>query len=195
VTQSSEAEIKRIVRKIDRRIIPLLWVTYGIQLIDKSGIGTYATFGLRTDLHLVGQQYAWLTTAFYLSYMVFQLPFTTLIQRFPMGRSLSILIILWGVVTICIGFAQNFAQILAMRILLGMLESCVSSGFILTIASWYTTREHASRSLAFTTGDSGVLILANFIMYGFGSINFSHPNLEVWRYMAYVSKSPAQPWI
>ncbi|KAK6373508.1 hypothetical protein LTS17_008000 [Exophiala oligosperma] len=178
VSHTSEVEINRIVRKIDPRIIPLLWVTYGIQLIDKSGIGTYATFGLRKDLHLVGQQYAWLTTAFYLSYMVFQLPFTTLIQRFPMGRTLPILIMLWGVVAICIGFAQNFAQILAMRILLGMLESCVSSGFILTIASWYTTREHASRSLAFTTGNSGVLIVANFIMYGFGSITFSHPDQE-----------------
>jgi ACS family allantoate permease-like MFS transporter len=183
-----DIETKKLVRKIDRHIVPLLWFTYGIQLIDKSGIGTYATFGLSDDLGLVGQQYAWLTTAFYLSYMVFQLPFTMLIQRFPMGRTLSILIILWGAVTICIGFAQNFAQIMAMRILLGMLESCVSAGFVLIIGSWYTTREHASRSLLFTTGDSGLLIIANLIMYGFGSITNSQPELQVWRYMAYVSQ-------
>ncbi len=187
IPQDDEAA-KKLVSKIDRHILPLMWFVYGIQLTDKSSIGTQATFGLRGDTHLVGQQYAWLTTAFYLSYLVFQLPFMILLQRFPMGRMLSILVILWGVIVLCIGFAQNFAQLMALRILLGMFECCVSAGFILMVGSWYTTREHASRSLAFTTGDAGFLIFANLIMYGLGSISYSHPEQQTWRYMSYVSR-------
>ena len=64
---------KKLVRKIDRYIVPLLFLCesglgvelttgYGVQYLDKIGIASGVAFGLKKDLHLVGQDYSWLST-------------------------------------------------------------------------------------------------------------------------------------
>lgn len=55
----TEDEYKKLLRKIDRYLLPLMWFCYGIQQTDKTSIGTQAIFGLIEDTNLVGQQYSW----------------------------------------------------------------------------------------------------------------------------------------
>lgn len=62
--QYSEEQYSKLRRKADFYLLPLMWLCYGIQQTDKTAIGTQATFGMRADTHLVGQQYSWLTTIF-----------------------------------------------------------------------------------------------------------------------------------
>lgn len=134
----------------------------------------------------MGQQYAWLTTIFYLTYMFFEFPSNVMLQRYKMGRTLSIYMLCWGVVVLCIGFAQNFTQLITLRALQGVFECCISPGFILVIGSWYTTREHASRSLVFQSANAGFGIISNLILYGIGSLQDQRgPDFQAWRYMSY----------
>ncbi len=58
-------EAKRVLRKIDWHILPLLMFTYMMQYLDKSSINFASVYGLQTGTHLVGQQYAWLSSIFY----------------------------------------------------------------------------------------------------------------------------------
>lgn len=58
-TDYTDAEYKKLLRKIDRFLLPLMWFCYGIQQTDKTSIGTQAIFGLIEDTNLVGQQYSW----------------------------------------------------------------------------------------------------------------------------------------
>ncbi|KAH8885587.1 MFS general substrate transporter [Thozetella sp. PMI_491] len=162
-----------------------MWLCYGIQQTDKTSIGTQATFGLRTDTGLVGQQYSWLTTIFYITYMCFEFPSNLLLQRWMMGRTLSIYMLCWGVVVLCIGFAQNFTQLITLRALQGMFECCISPGFILVVGSWYTTREHASRALVFQSANAGFGIISSLVLYGIGSKQYQDPSFQAWRYMSY----------
>lgn len=109
-----------------------------------------------------------------LAYMCFEFPSNVILQRYKMGRTLSIYMICWGVVVLCIGFgesllklrlicfllltshlAQNFTQLVALRALQGFFECCISPGFILVVGSWYKTREHASRALVFQSANAG----------------------------------------
>ncbi|KAI3398730.1 hypothetical protein diail_8596 [Diaporthe ilicicola] len=184
--QYTEEEYKALKRKMDRYLLPLMWLCYGIQQTDKTSLGTQATFGIQEDTNLVGQQYAWLTTVFYLTYMCFEFPSNIVLQRYKMGRTLSLYMICWGVVVLCIGFAENFTHLVTLRALQGMFECCISPGFILVIGSWYTTREHASRSLVFQSANAGFGIISSLILYGIGSIqNHRGPEFEAWRYMSY----------
>ncbi|KAI1372567.1 MFS general substrate transporter [Hypoxylon crocopeplum] len=182
----TEDQYKQLKRKADRYLLPLMWLCYGIQQTDKTSISTQATFGLRTDTGLVGQQYSWLTTIFYITYMCFEFPSNIILQRYLMGRTLSCYMICWGVVVLCIGFAQNFTQLITLRALQGMFECCISPGFILVIGSWYTTREHASRSLVFQSANAGFGVIASLILYGIGSVQHTRgPEFQAWRYMSY----------
>ncbi|KAI1404273.1 MFS general substrate transporter [Hypoxylon fuscum] len=184
--QYTEEQYKALKRKADRYLLPLMWLCYGIQQTDKTSIGTQATFGLRTDTGLVGQQYSWLTTAFYLTYMCFEFPSNIILQRYLMGRTLSCYMLCWGIVVLCIGFAHNFTQLVALRALQGMFECCISPGFILVVGSWYKTREHASRSLVFQSANAGFGIISNLVLYGIGSVQYRRgPEFQAWRYMSY----------
>lgn len=58
--QVDAAELKRVLRKIDFRIIPILFVTYMLQYLDKNSINFASVYHLKEDTHLVGQDYSWL---------------------------------------------------------------------------------------------------------------------------------------
>lgn len=51
-----DAAARRILRKIDWHIIPLLFVTYVFNFMDKTILSSAAVFGLKDDNHLVGQR-------------------------------------------------------------------------------------------------------------------------------------------
>lgn len=40
---------KRVVRKIDMRLVPLLFITYGLNFMDKTILSSASVFGLRND--------------------------------------------------------------------------------------------------------------------------------------------------
>jgi hypothetical protein len=59
---ASPDEYKRVLRKIDYRIIPILFVTYMLQYLDKNSINFSSVYGLQKGTHLRGQDYSWLGT-------------------------------------------------------------------------------------------------------------------------------------
>lgn len=48
-----------------------------------------AILGLRTDLHLVGQDYSWASSIFYFGYLIASGIVAVLIVRLPVGRFMS----------------------------------------------------------------------------------------------------------
>lgn len=62
--QYTKEEYHKLKRKVDKYLLPLMWICYGIQQTDKTALGTQAIFGLRQDTGLKGQEYSWLTTIF-----------------------------------------------------------------------------------------------------------------------------------
>lgn len=59
-------QLKRLVRKIDLTIAPLLAAVYFLQFLDKTTLSYTAVMGIRTDTHLKGQDYSDLSMLFYI---------------------------------------------------------------------------------------------------------------------------------
>lgn len=55
-------EAKKVLRKIDLRIVPVLFIIYLLQYLDKNGINYAAVYGLEEGTHLQGQDYSWLSS-------------------------------------------------------------------------------------------------------------------------------------
>lgn len=66
-------QLKRLVRKIDFTIAPLLACVYFLQFLDKTTLSYTAVMGIRADTHLVGQDYSNLSMLFYVG-MDFSVP-------------------------------------------------------------------------------------------------------------------------
>ncbi|ESK81007.1 major facilitator superfamily transporter [Moniliophthora roreri MCA 2997] len=177
----TEEQYRRILRKIDRYLLPLMWVAHGVQQADKVSISTQAVFGLREDTGLVGQQFPWLSTIFYLSYMTFELPSSYMMQRVSVGKTLAVLMFLWGIIVFCIGFARNFTHLMVLRFLQGAFECTISPSFLLIVATWYKTQEHTLRSMIWGTANSGMIIITNLCTYAIGDHAEKHGGLAAWK--------------
>lgn len=51
----SPQETKRLVRKIDRKLLPLLCLLYLLSFLDRTNIGNAKLASLESDLHMVGK--------------------------------------------------------------------------------------------------------------------------------------------
>jgi len=49
VTEDEQALAKRVLRKIDWRLIPLMFITYNLNFMDKTILSSASVFGLRED--------------------------------------------------------------------------------------------------------------------------------------------------
>lgn len=56
-----QAEAKRVLRKIDLRVIPILFGTYMLQYLDKNSINFSSVYGLQKGTNLTGNDYSWLS--------------------------------------------------------------------------------------------------------------------------------------
>ena len=64
--------VKKILWKIDVRILSMLTILYLLCYLDRSNIGNAKIEGLSEDLHLTGSQYNWALTAFFFPYCTFE---------------------------------------------------------------------------------------------------------------------------
>ncbi|CAI7595736.1 unnamed protein product [Penicillium glandicola] len=122
---------KRLKRMIDRRILPVMIITYFMQALDKGAISFVSIMNLPEDTHLVGQQFNWLTTCIYIAILVVEYPTNLIIQRVPIGKYLSFNIICWGITLACHAACKNFTQLLVVRTLLGIFEACCQPTFVI----------------------------------------------------------------
>ncbi|PLB51437.1 MFS general substrate transporter [Aspergillus steynii IBT 23096] len=186
------AEEKKLVRKIDRKLLPLLCLTYGLQYYDKAMLSQAALFGLRTDLDMMeGSRYSFSASIFYLGFIVGAYPAMTLAQLFPIERVASLITTLWGICLILTPACFNYQGLWAQRFFLGMLEAGISPMFMLIVGSWYTKDEQALRMGAWYCWTGYVSIFSPVINYGLGHIRGT---LSPWKYMYLLSGAITIIW-
>lgn len=59
----SDVDEKKVLRKMDIRLIPMLSLLYLLAFLDRGNIGNAKIEGLDTDLGLTGSQYNWCCTS------------------------------------------------------------------------------------------------------------------------------------
>ncbi|KPI37123.1 putative transporter [Cyphellophora attinorum] len=167
----TESEEKNLVRKIDRRLLGIMFATYGLQYYDKAMLSQAALFGLRKELVLTGDRYSFSASIFYLGYIAGALPAMLLAQHFPVERFTAGIIAVW-----CSDFRGLYAQ----RFFLGFLEAGVSPILMIIVSSFYKKNEQPLRMGSWWAAAGFVSIFAPLINYGLGHI---HGALSTWKYM------------
>lgn len=65
-------EEARVIRKLDWRLLPMVFVLYSLSVLDRSNLGNAKLAGLEDSIDLTGNHYQWLGTLFYIAYILFQ---------------------------------------------------------------------------------------------------------------------------
>ncbi|KAI1382046.1 major facilitator superfamily transporter allantoate [Hypoxylon crocopeplum] len=172
ITSVSPEDDKRILRKIDMFLMPLMLITNTLNFLDKNALSNSVNFGLREDNHLVGNQYSWASgSIFYLTYMVSQPLVSRCLQWFPVGKLLSVSVILWGAVLMTTAATRSFAALMSVRAILGVFESVINPTLMLMTAQWYKRSEQPERVGWWFLGNALGQVLGGIIGYGVGHIN------------------------
>ncbi|KKA16759.1 Uncharacterized protein T310_9579 [Rasamsonia emersonii CBS 393.64] len=111
---SPEAE-RRMLRKMDWILIPMLFLTATLGAVDKVAISTAAIYGLREDLHMVGQQYSWAGSILSFGAIVGMWPSSYLVQRLPSAKYLCSCSIGWSAMALLIPACRNWGGLMALR--------------------------------------------------------------------------------
>jgi MFS family permease len=109
---------------------------------------------MEKDLGLTNIQYSQGLAVFYATYVFSELPSNLVLKKVSPRIWLPTLTVVWGIITMCLGFVSNFASFAAVRALLGVAEGGLLPGMVLYLSSIYTRGELALRIGIFYTAAS-----------------------------------------
>ncbi|POR36404.1 Vitamin H transporter, putative [Tolypocladium paradoxum] len=97
------ADEKKLVKKIDIFLMPILWLMYILNYIDRTNIGNAKIAGMNKDLGLTDDGYNWPKQAI----------------RFLPG----IMLLVWGILSVLMSTSNSYGALLAFRFVLGSVEA------------------------------------------------------------------------
>ncbi|ORZ16395.1 major facilitator superfamily domain-containing protein [Absidia repens] len=177
------AREKALVRKLDRRIMPMLTVLYICQRLDLSNIGNAKVEGLLTDLNMTDSQFSWVISIYTLGVMAMQIPSNMLMERSRPSIFLSVIVSVWSIVSIMTCFVKDFKTLVVARFFLGIAESPYFPASVFLLTTFYKPREIAVRNAVFYCGNwlSGALggAFAGAIISGMENVG----GMRGWRWL------------
>lgn len=176
----SHEEEKKMIRKMDWILLPMLFVTACLGAVDKVAISTAAIYGLKKDLHLAGQEFSWTGSILFLGEIVGMWPSSYLVNRLPSAKYLSGCSIGWSILALLMPVSRNWGGLMALRFFMGCLEAIIVPSISLIVAGFYKKSEQPPRTaLVFAAASS---IVNGFLSWAVGHIPSSAP-LGIWQYL------------
>ncbi|KAF8603605.1 MFS general substrate transporter [Ceratobasidium sp. AG-I] len=171
-------------RKIDRNLLPLMMLLYGVQYLDKATLGRAAILGIIEDNNL-SASHNWLGSILYLGYLLFAFPQNVALQRFPTGKWLSLNIFIWGVAMVFQSARISFGGLLLCRFILGVCEGSITSGFLMVTSMFYTKKEQSSRVGYWFLMNGTAQIISSLM--GYVALSFKSTLLAPWQWFTLIN--------
>ncbi|KAE8268705.1 hypothetical protein A4X09_0g3644 [Tilletia walkeri] len=177
------AFIRKTMRRVDFRLVPILALAYAISLIDRTNISLARAAGMNTELQLgIGQRYSIAVIAFFPPYIALEILSQLGLRKFGAARWLGAAVLLWGVVMIGMGFIKNWQQLVATRALLGIFEAALFPGAAYLLSCWYLRSEVQVRLTYFYLLAVVASGFAAIIAYGLSLMN-DREGISGWRWI------------
>lgn len=140
-----ETEDKKLVRKVDLNLLPILTLLYLLSYLDRTSIGNAKIIGLVQDVHMAPDDYNTALAIFFVAYVAHEIPANIILKRFNPRVWLPSLTLVWSIVTIFQAFVTNRAGLFVIRYLLGAFEAGLFPGAVYVFSVYYTRRERSWR--------------------------------------------------
>ncbi|RGP76559.1 mfs general substrate transporter [Fusarium longipes] len=148
---------RKVLWKIDIRIIPILMILYILSYVDRANIGNARIEGMVTDLGLSNTQYNTVLSIFFVTYILCAN--------------------IWKH-----GIVHNYGGIMAVRLLMGVFEAGLFPGAIALLTKWYTKYELATRLAIFYVGSALAGAFFGLLAFGLAKMD-GVAGLEGWRWI------------
>ena len=113
--------------------------------MDRTNIGNAKVAGMTADLGMDSNQYSISLVVFFITYVLFEVPSNLILSKTRPSIFLPTIMVLWGTATCCMAKVQTFGQLVALRVIIGVLEAGFAPGILLILSSWYKKAEQSKR--------------------------------------------------
>ncbi|KAJ7621858.1 MFS general substrate transporter [Mycena polygramma] len=169
-TLSAEEE-RKLWRKIDWRLMPILSLMYLMSFLDRGNIGNARLDGLQDQLVLTGNKYNIALTMFFVPYCIFECPANLVLKRFRPSKWLPGITLVWGIVMTLMGLVKTYPQLVGVRISLGIAEAGLFPGVVYYLSLWYPRHMLQLRIGLFYSAASMAGAFSGLLAYGIDFLN------------------------
>ncbi|KAI9303057.1 major facilitator superfamily domain-containing protein [Cunninghamella echinulata] len=159
---------RRLLRKLDWRIIPWIFILYFLSVEDRVNVGFSFTMNkqqghdLATTAHLTARENNIGLGLFYVAYILCEVPSNLIMANINPAYWIARIMITWSIVTCCMAAISTAWHFYLLRFLLGVFESGFWPGIAYYTTLWYRPEEISSRL--------GIMYLAGPLSGAFGSL-------------------------
>ena len=134
------------------RLMPFLFLLYIVAYLDRINVG-FGILQMRGQLGLTDRAYGRAAGIFFAGYFFFQLPSNLLLEKFGVRRWITVIMVLWGVISCLMIFIRGPLSFYSMRFLLGAAEAGFFPGIILYMKRWFPAKARARAVAWFMTAN------------------------------------------
>ncbi|KAI1380422.1 MFS general substrate transporter [Hypoxylon crocopeplum] len=153
-TDWSVEEETEIRRKFDFTIVPLVTTLYMLCAIDRANVGNARIEGMTDDLSLVGYRYNIILTIFFIFYLAVEIPSNVILKHVGPRLYLPLLVVCFGLISMCTAFVHSYPSMIVMRALLGIFEGGAMPGTAFFLSCFYKKTELFLRMSVFIASSS-----------------------------------------
>jgi sugar phosphate permease len=149
-TSEDAQQLAPIYRKVTMRILPFIILCYLFSYLDRVNVG-FAKLAMLDELRFSETAYGLGAGIFFLGYLLFEVPSNFFLMRIGARMTLSRIMFLWGILSICTAFVHTETQFYIVRFLIGAAEAGFFPGVLLYLTFWFPSAKRARMTAAFLT--------------------------------------------
>ena len=123
-------------------VIPAAVVMYILAYVDRINVAMILPY-IDKNFGLSAADSGFAAGIFFVGYMVLQIPGGLLASRWSAKKTVTILMILWGITAVLTGFVQNRTELYVARFILGIFEGGVWPSILVLLSTWLPQNERA----------------------------------------------------
>jgi ACS family tartrate transporter-like MFS transporter len=188
VLAATSSEIQ-IIRKLQWRLLPFLFLLYVISFIDRANIG-FAALTMNKELGITSEQFGWVAGVFFFGYVLSGIPSNLMLHRLGARVWIALILVAWGAMALMMGLVHSVRELYVLRFLLGFAEGGYFPGIALYLTYWFRQREQAQCIALFLTGVPASNIIGGPLSgWILDHVHWMH--LASWRWLLILEALPA----
>lgn len=141
----------RLYRKVAWRLLPLLLICYLVAYLDRINVG-FAKLQMQDALGFGDAVYGLGAGIFFLGYFLFEVPSNMLLKRIGARKTLTRIMVCWGITGCCMAYVTTPMQFYVARFLLGVFEAGFFPGVVYFLGCWFPQARRGKMLGLFMTG-------------------------------------------